>query len=65
MVSYSVPKYLETYIHRSGRTARAGELGLAVTLIHERHVKKFLHMLQEANKNNLEKVNCMILLTKL
>jgi ATP-dependent RNA helicase DeaD len=31
--NYDVPKSLEEYIHRIGRTARAGESGMAVTLV--------------------------------
>lgn len=36
VVNYDVPHTLETYIHRIGRTARAGEEGIALTLYEER-----------------------------
>ncbi|XP_057657316.1 probable ATP-dependent RNA helicase Dbp73D [Diorhabda carinulata] len=48
VISYSSPKYLKTYIHRAGRTARAGEQGLAVTLLNKPQVSKFKSMLNQA-----------------
>lgn len=33
VVNYDVPSHLEDYVHRSGRTGRAGQTGLAVTFI--------------------------------
>ncbi|KAJ8963160.1 hypothetical protein NQ318_018625 [Aromia moschata] len=56
VVSYSAPKYLKTYIHRAGRTARAGEAGLAVTLLHPSQLAKFKGMLQQADKQNVEEL---------
>ncbi|CAH1978102.1 unnamed protein product [Acanthoscelides obtectus] len=56
VVSYSVPKHLKTYIHRAGRTARAGEEGLAVTMLTKNQVGKFKSMLNQANKTNVEEV---------
>ncbi|XP_044270842.1 probable ATP-dependent RNA helicase Dbp73D [Tribolium madens] len=47
VVSYSAPKYLKTYIHRGGRTARAGESGVAVTLLHEEQVPAFKALLKK------------------
>lgn len=32
VISYDVPRNIETYIHRIGRTARAGKSGIAYTL---------------------------------
>lgn len=44
VVNYDVPHDAEDYVHRIGRTARAGESGVAVTLIspRERHKFKFI-----------------------
>ncbi|KAI4468610.1 rna helicase [Holotrichia oblita] len=56
VISYSAPKHLKTYIHRAGRTARAGELGLAVTLLHKSQVNKFQSLLQQADKINMEEI---------
>jgi superfamily II DNA/RNA helicase len=33
VVHYDIPDDLKTYLHRSGRTARAGEAGMVVTLV--------------------------------
>lgn len=33
VVSYDMPKYVKAYIHRVGRTGRAGHEGMAVTLV--------------------------------
>lgn len=41
VVNYDVPHDAEDYVHRIGRTARAGDEGLAVTLVGERERRKF------------------------
>nr|XP_022913086.1 probable ATP-dependent RNA helicase Dbp73D [Onthophagus taurus] len=56
VISYSPPKYLKTYIHRAGRTARAGEFGMAVTILPKPQLNRFLSLLQQADKNNLEEI---------
>jgi ATP-dependent RNA helicase RhlB len=38
VINYDVPNETETYVHRIGRTARAGKSGKAVTLACERYV---------------------------
>lgn len=60
VISYSAPKYLKTYIHRAGRTARAGENGLAVTFLHSSQVSKFKELLQQADKTDVQEVRLMI-----
>ncbi|HEX2728406.1 MAG TPA: DEAD/DEAH box helicase [Rubrobacteraceae bacterium] len=41
VVNYDLPEDVETYVHRIGRTARAGKDGIAVTLVGEAEVKEF------------------------
>jgi len=48
VILYDVPAYVKTYIHRVGRTARAGKEGLSVTLCEEKQVKNFLKMVKES-----------------
>jgi len=38
VINYDVPEHAENYVHRIGRTARAGKEGLAVTLACEQYV---------------------------
>ena len=33
VINYDVPEYPEDYVHRAGRTARAGRIGYAMTLM--------------------------------
>jgi len=42
VVNYEVPKDAEDYVHRIGRTARAGASGLAITFINEDDVRRFM-----------------------
>lgn len=36
VIHYSIPDDLESYTHRSGRTARAGKTGVSITILHSR-----------------------------
>ncbi|XP_040582690.1 ATP-dependent RNA helicase DDX51 [Lepeophtheirus salmonis] len=52
VISYDSPRFIKTYIHRVGRTARAGKPGTAYTLIHEDSEKEsFKEILEGANKD--------------
>ncbi|CAM9477015.1 unnamed protein product [Ectocarpus sp. 6 AP-2014] len=44
VVNYDVPSQAKTYVHRVGRTARAGSRGTAVTITKKGQVKQFLNM---------------------
>ncbi|MAF34574.1 helicase SNF2 [Candidatus Woesearchaeota archaeon] len=46
--NYDVPPTSDEYIHRIGRTARAGESGDAVTLLSERDYDNFNNVLEDA-----------------
>ena len=54
VVSYDVPAYSKAYIHRVGRTARAGKEGTAISLCEEKQVKNFIKMLKDAGIEGVE-----------
>ncbi|XP_033030804.1 ATP-dependent RNA helicase DDX51 isoform X2 [Lacerta agilis] len=54
VISYDAPQFIRTYIHRVGRTARAGKAGLAFTMVLKQQERKFLKMLREAGLPELE-----------
>ena len=41
VINYDIPEDAETYVHRIGRTARAGKGGVAATLVGESDIKAF------------------------
>ncbi|MBS3142722.1 DEAD/DEAH box helicase [Candidatus Woesearchaeota archaeon] len=45
--NYDVPKTSDEYVHRIGRTARAGQEGDAITLLSERDYENFNRVLQD------------------
>lgn len=53
VISYDLPKHLKIYIHRIGRTARAGHLGTAVTIIAPDQIKTFEKLLETASKKSV------------
>jgi ATP-dependent RNA helicase DDX24/MAK5 len=46
VVHYQVPASADVYVHRCGRTARAGAEGLAVTLVTPRDAPRYAALLQ-------------------
>lgn len=56
VISYDAPKHIKTYVHRVGRTARAGQIGTAVTLLEKFELKPFQKRLAEAEKFNVEEI---------
>lgn len=48
VVNYDAPTHIRTYIHRVGRTARAGRSGRAFTLVEPGRVNRFKAMLRRA-----------------
>lgn len=55
VVSYDTPKCIRTYIHRVGRTGRAGHQGTAVTFLLDKQKPKFITMLKQAEKDAMVK----------
>ncbi|KAI8372182.1 P-loop containing nucleoside triphosphate hydrolase protein [Blakeslea trispora] len=52
VISYDVPYYMDKYIHRVGRTARAGREGEAYTLIEKQEARHFKEMMRHAGHLN-------------
>ena len=50
VVLYDAPLHAKTYIHRSGRTARAGRAGTALTLLKANEKKTFDRIMRELRK---------------
>ncbi|CAO3606685.1 unnamed protein product [Mucor hiemalis] len=48
VISYDVPYYMDKYIHRVGRTARAGREGEAYTLVEMQEARHFKEILRHA-----------------
>lgn len=52
--NYDIPHDVESYIHRIGRTARAGDEGMAITLVAPKD-KGFLQMIEKGLQQSIEK----------
>lgn len=52
VINYDVPKFIKTYIHRAGRTARAGQTGRCFTLLRKDEDKRFKQLLQKADSDS-------------
>ncbi|XP_042206920.1 ATP-dependent RNA helicase DDX24-like isoform X2 [Homarus americanus] len=50
VIHYHVPRTAETYIHRSGRTARAYQEGLSILLIESSELKKYRQLCHTLNR---------------
>jgi ATP-dependent RNA helicase DDX51/DBP6 len=46
VINYDAPTYLKTYIHRVGRTARAGKRGVAFTMLERDEMPHFRERLE-------------------
>jgi ATP-dependent RNA helicase DeaD len=44
IINYNLPDELEIYIHRSGRTGRAGKSGISISIIHTRESNKIRNL---------------------
>ena len=53
VISYDTPVYLKTYVHRVGRTARAGRPGRAYTLLRPEEAHHFKRMLKKAGDHSV------------
>ncbi len=53
VINYNLPDDPEVYIHRSGRTGRAGKFGVSIALIHSRETQK-LKQIEKLLKKKFE-----------
>ncbi|KAL7712618.1 RNA helicase [Entamoeba marina] len=54
VVNYDMPQEIDSYIHRIGRTGRAGKTGMAVTFLNEKSegmIVNLIPVLEEANQD--------------
>jgi len=56
VINYDLPEDIDSYIHRIGRTGRAGRQGIALSLVYPREIR-FLNMLERVTKSNLVEIN--------
>lgn len=50
VINYDSPVHIRTYLHRAGRTARAGRSGSVITLLLAKQVRHFRMMIHEAER---------------
>ncbi|XP_014859523.1 PREDICTED: ATP-dependent RNA helicase DDX51 [Poecilia mexicana] len=55
VVNYDAPQFIRTYIHRIGRTARAGKPGLAFTFLLRIQENNFLRMVMDAGSPGIQR----------
>ncbi|XP_043102111.1 LOW QUALITY PROTEIN: ATP-dependent RNA helicase DDX51-like [Puntigrus tetrazona] len=55
VINYDAPQYIRTYIHRVGRTARAGKGGSAFTFLLKLQETCFLKMVRDAGSPGIKK----------
>ena len=70
VVNYHLPDTYETYVHRSGRTARAGGKGMSLTVIQNEEVNEIpvfekelgikFNLMNKPNANSIEENNTML-----
>lgn len=54
VICYDPPRFIKTYVHRVGRTARAGVPGSAVTFMRQGQLQAFKAMLESAGKQDIQ-----------
>ena len=54
IVNYDMPVHVRTYVHRAGRTARAGAAGQVVTLLRSEHIGAFTKMMKDGGNAGIK-----------
>ena len=54
VINYGIPQNSDSYVHRIGRTARAGKSGIAITLITPREYKQ-LRLIERTAKTSIDR----------
>jgi ATP-dependent RNA helicase DeaD len=54
--NFDIPQDPESYVHRIGRTGRAGKTGVAMTFINPRE-KSYLHVVERTTKKKMERMD--------
>ncbi len=55
VINYNLPDDLDVYIHRSGRTGRAGKTGISISIIHTREPQKVQQLEKLLSKKFIRK----------
>jgi ATP-dependent RNA helicase DDX27 len=53
VINYNIPTQIERYVHRVGRTARAGRTGVAISLVGEAHEKQIKRKMVKNSKGKV------------
>ena len=56
IINYDIPNNVESYLHRIGRTARAGKTGNAITIISSRDQYRILKDFERETKSNIKEM---------
>lgn len=59
VINFDVPSHFEDYIHRIGRTGRAGQKGVSYTLTTQYDQKRFKNIEKRIQKNIPQKILCL------
>ena len=62
VINFDIPQDPESYVHRIGRTGRAGNTGVAMTFITPREFRQ-LKLIERTVKTKIHAVSCRLLLT--
>lgn len=55
VINYNLPDDLEVYIHRSGRTGRAGNSGISISIVHTREMRRIRDLERMSGKEFIKK----------